>query len=251
MLSVIAAEVWKEFLTMYLAICAASGKEFFGRKVKPCPVIMVDQENNRALNKWRMLAVGRGLDLSRSLPDLPIMPLFFENINLADDASIERLKRYISDFKPGLITVDTLIRCTRGWEEDKSGDINKLDAVINELKYDTGQDFVFLLLCHTTKDKEATGQMRVRGSGDIAAIVDHGFIVEKTKALNGLETFGLTEPSPRHGTGSEFQYRLSVSETGGIVKVNFNELTGTAEPKGESGDESEPRSKLLGQKKSD
>ena len=153
----------KSFFTMYLALCAASGKPFFDREVKACPVMMIDQENNKSLNHWRMYATARGLGLSQSLPDLPIMPLFHEGINLADDASIERLKRYIADFKPGLITVDSLIRCTRGLGENVSDDMNEVAHVVSELSRDTGQDFVFLFLHHTKKDKEAIGQERVRG----------------------------------------------------------------------------------------
>ena len=213
----------KSFFTMYLALCAASGKPFFGREVKPCPVMMIDQENNKSLNHWRMCATARGLGLSESLPDLPLMPLFHEGINLVDDASIERLKRYISDFKPGLITVDSLIRCTRGLKENISDDMNEVAEVIAELKRDTGQDFVFLFLHHTNRDKEATGQGRVRGSGDIAAMVDHGFVNEKVTEANGAEKFGLTETSIRHGTGVELEYRLMVSETTAGTMAQFIE----------------------------
>ena len=148
----------KSFFTMYLALCAASGKPFFGREIKTCPVMMIDQENALSLNNWRMRAVARGLGLYQSLPDLPIMPLFYEGINLVDDASIERLKRYIVDFKPGLITVDSLIRCTRGLGENVSDDMNEVAHVMTELSRDTGQDFVFIFLHHTNRDKDRTGQ---------------------------------------------------------------------------------------------
>ncbi|MYC13776.1 MAG: AAA family ATPase [Gemmatimonadetes bacterium] len=216
----------KSLWTMYLALCAASGKPFFGRAVKPCPVVMVDHENASPLNNWRMRAVARGLGLSESLPDLPLMPMFHEGINLVlDDPSIERLKRYIADFKPGLITVDSLIRCTRGLEENTSGDMSEVAEVIAELKRDTGQDFVFLFLHHTNRDKDKTGQDRVRGSGDIMAMVDHGFLLEKVKQKNGTETFGLSEPSPRHGQGAELSYRMAVTEAANGDMVNFIELT--------------------------
>ena len=215
----------KSFFTMYLALCAASGKPFFDREVKACPVMMIDQENNKSLNHWRMYATARGLGLSQSLPDLPIMPLFHEGINLADDASIERLKRYIADFKPGLITVDSLIRCTRGLGENVSDDMNEVAHVVSELSRDTGQDFVFLFLHHTKKDKEAIGQERVRGSGDIMAMVDHGFMLEKVTEANDAEKFGLTETSVRHGTGVELEYRLMVNETTTGDMVKFIEST--------------------------
>ena len=215
----------KSFFTMYLALCAASGKPFFGREIKTCPVMMIDQENNKSLNHWRMCATARGLELSNSLPDLPIMPLFHEGINLVDDASIERLKRYISDFKPGLITVDSLIRCTRGLGENVSDDMNEVAHVVSELSRDTGQDFVFLFLHHTKKDKEAVGQERVRGSGDIMAMVDHGFLLEKIIEANDAEKFGLTEASVRHGTGVELEYRLMVNKTTTGDMVEFIELT--------------------------
>ena len=211
----------KSFFTMYLALCAASGKPFFGREIKTCPVMMIDQENNKSLNHWRMCATARGLGLSQSLPDLPIMPLFHEGINLADDASIERLKRYIADFKPGLITVDSLIRCTRGLGENVSDDMNEVAHAVSELSRDTGQDFVFLFLHHTKKDKEAVGQERVRGSGDIMAMVDHGFMLEKVTKANGSEKFGLTETSVRHGTGVELEYSLRVNKTTAGEMVNF------------------------------
>ena len=213
----------KSFFTMYLALCAASGKSFFGREIKTCPVMMIDQENNKSLNHWRMCATARGLGLSQSLRDLPIMPLFHEGINLADHASIERLKRYIADFKPGLITLDSLIRCTRGLGENVSDDMNEVAHVVAELSRDTGQDFVFLFLHHTKKDKEAVGQERVRGSGDIMAMVDHGFILEKVVKASGSEKFGLTETSVRHGTGVELEYRLMVTETTTRDMVNFIE----------------------------
>ena len=215
----------KSFFTMYLALCAASGKPFFGREIKTCPVMMIDQENNKSLNHWRMCATARGLELYNSLPDLPIMPLFHEGINLADDASIERLKRYIADFKPGLITVDSLIRCTRGLGENVSDDMNEVAHVVSELSRDTGQDFVFLFLHHTKKDKEAVGQERVRGSGDIMAMVDHGFMLEKVVEASGAEKFGLTETSVRHGTGTELVYRLMVNETTTGDMVEFIEST--------------------------
>ena len=215
----------KSLWTMCLALCAASGKPFFGRAVKPCPVMMIDQENALSLNHWRMRAVARGLGLYQSLPDLLLMPLFHEGITLTDDASIERLKRYIADFKPGLITVDSLVRCTRGWDENSADAMNEVDETIRELKRDTGQDFVFLFLHHTNKREDATGQDRVRGSGDIMAMVDHGFMLGKVKQKNDSETFGLSEPSPRHGQGAELSYRLMVNETTTGDMVEFIELT--------------------------
>ena len=228
----------KSFFTMYLALCAASGKPFFGREIKTCPVMMIDQENNKSLNHWRMCATARGLGLSQSLPDLPIMPLFHDGISLADDASIERLKRYIADFKPGLITVDSLIRCTRGLGENVSDDMNEVAHVVAELSRDTGQDFVFLFLHHTKKDKEAVGQERVRGSGDIMAMVDHGFMLEKVTEANGAEKFGLTETSVRHGTGVELEYRLMVSETttGTMAQFIEQDTTKSEATNGENGD---------------
>ena len=216
----------KSFLTMYLAFCAASGKPFFGREVKQCPVMIIDKENSLSLNWWRSDAIGRGLGLSSTdIDGLPIMPLFQDDTSLTEDASIERLKRYISDFKPGLIIVDTLIRCTRGLEENKSDDMNEVAEVISELKRDTGQDFTFFFLHHTNKDKDATGQAKVRGSGDITAMVDHGFALDKVIEANGSEKFGLTEPSPRNGQGSEITYRLVVNKITKGDMVNFIEIT--------------------------
>ena len=215
----------KSIFTMYMALCAASGKPFFNRDIKPCPVVMIDQENALNLNHWRMRAIAHGLGLSQSLSDLPIMPLFHEGIMLTDEASIEKLKRYITEFRPGLITVDSLIRCTRGLNENSADDMNELAEVIAELKRDTGQDFTLVFLHHTNKSKDATGQERVRGSGDLTAMVDHGFLLEKSRTLNGNETFGLTEPSPRYSQGSELYYQIRETETKAGDMVNFSETT--------------------------
>ena len=224
----------KSFLTLYMAICVASGNPFLGRVVEPCPVMMIDQENALSLNNWRARAIAHGLNLSQSLPDLPIMPLFHEGISLTDEASIDRLKRYISDYKPGLITVDTLIRCTRGLKERDADDMNEVAEVIAKLKRDTGQDFVFLFLHHATKDKDATGQARVRGSGDITAMVDHGFMLSKVTAANGSETFGLTETSARHVQAEDIYYRIASNKTARGDMVEFIEITENGIQKGET-----------------
>ena len=216
----------KSLLTMYLAMCAASGEPFFGREVESCPVIMIDKENDLVLNRWRSDAIGRGLGLSpRENDDLPIMPLFRDSTTLADPRSVDWLKKQVSDFKPGLITVDTLIRCTRGLGENIADDMNEVAEVMAELRRDTSQDFVFLFLHHTNRDKDATGQNRVRGSGDITAMVDHGFLIDKVIEANGAEKFGLTEVSARHGTGNEIKYRMMFNKTERGDMVQFIETT--------------------------
>ena len=227
----------KSFLIMYLAICAASGKPFFDRKVKQCPVMFIDKENDLALNLWRSDAIGRGLGLSpEAIDSLPIMPLFREDTTLTDEASIERLKRYIGEFRPGLVIVDTLIRCTRGLDENSAHDMNELAEVIAELSHDTGQDFVFVFLHHTNKSKDNRGQERVRGSGDITAMVDHGFMLDKTGVF-GTETFHLSEASTRHGHGQTISYRLAVNEAQTGDMVSFIKQDNTSIEVGSNGQE--------------
>ncbi len=48
----------KSIFVMLLPLCAASGKPFFDREVKQCPVMMIDKENSFALNWWRSTASG-------------------------------------------------------------------------------------------------------------------------------------------------------------------------------------------------
>lgn len=215
----------KSFLTMYLALCAASGKPFFDREINQCPVMIIDKENAFALNWWRSDAIGRGMGLSpREIDDLPIMPLFRDPTTLTDEASIDWLKTQISDFKPGLVIIDTLIRCTRGLGENSADDMNEVAHVVTELSNDTGRDFVFLFLHHTNRDKEAVGQYRTRGSQDIMAMVDHGFLLEKIREANGNEKFGFSEVLARHGMGTGFEYRLTVNKTDPGHMVLFKEL---------------------------
>ena len=83
---------------------------------------------------------------------------------------------------------------------------------------------MFFFLHHTNKQRTAKGQDRVRGSSDLTAMVDHGFMLEKKEnKTKDRDEFRLTEPSPRYGRGATLSYYMC-GDTSPGSRLEFIEI---------------------------
>ncbi len=167
---------WKTFLAEDLAISCAAGIDWQGRKAKRCRVLILPREDSvRETRKriWR-IARGRGIDprdLDEWLRIDSKTPFYF-----SDKEDVARMRRTIEAWRPELIVIDSLSRTHTGDENSK-----KEMSVVTSTWGDLCQEYELTLatIHHFVKTGEGTLLQKLRGSGDIGALVRHIIGVDK------------------------------------------------------------------------
>ena len=181
-LTVLAAtpKTGKTFAVLELAIAVAAGTSVFGRFAAPEPgsvLIFPAEDNVRAIRgRIEALCKAKKLDIS----SLPIHVITAESLLLDDEESREELEELLEHLRPSLLILDPLVRLHSG-AESYAGHIAKLFGYLRQII--RRFDLSMVVTHHVSKNRGASHQpgQSMRGSGDIAASFDHGWMMEKLK----------------------------------------------------------------------
>lgn len=207
---------FKTFVAVDVALSAASGRLFYGRKVKQVPVLYILEEGRAGFGQ-RLLAQKLGHQVA--LPDT--LQIVSSPVQLANPTQLDLLLATIADMPtaPGLVIVDTLARAFVGFDENAAKDMGILMASLQRVAEATGG--LVLALHHPTK------LGGVRGSSALEGALDVIIGIEKTGTLTAtvrcLKMKDAAEFEPFHLKG-----RVVTLNTPGASSLVFD-LAGTAE----------------------
>lgn len=170
----------KTFIAEHLAICIAAGIPWLGKfPVRRGRVLILPLEDSRRETRRRIWRLARGLGLDpRILADY----LFVETqqpFRFDVPADVDRMDRTIARMEPSLVVVDSLSRTHRG-DENSVKEMQVVTATWGALCQ--RHEVAFAIIHHLTKVAEGPLLRRLRGTGDLGALVRH--IVGVTKHDN-------------------------------------------------------------------
>jgi len=152
----------KTMLAMEIERAIASGEPFLGRFAvnRTGNVLVIDEENSLADLHSRML------DMQID-PKLPIYYLSFQGITIDDNNCFAALQAVVSELKPALVVIDSLIRVHGG----KENEADSMAPVMKRLRAIVNMGTNVLILHHHRKGKGDIEE-RARGSSDIVGSID-------------------------------------------------------------------------------
>ena len=174
--------IGKSWLTLYLALCVASGRALFDHfPVKQGKVLLIDEEDALNLIHKRLCKLSKGMGIN-NLKDIPLLILADKNVMLDRTESYRKLSKLIVDEKPVLVTIDSLVRVHNA-DENSATEMNRILRRAKALIADS--DCSIILTHHTNKTWNSSARAKLRGSTDIRNFVDSyifmkGNIEEKT-----------------------------------------------------------------------
>lgn len=171
------AKAGKSWIELYLALCIATGRPAFGRPTRKARVLLISREDRDRECKRRMLLLMRGLkidpeDLRGQLRIDCQQPLYFDR---ADE--LAKLERTMVSFRPAAVFIDSLSRIHMQ-DENSRTEMSKVTNVWSDM---CGRhNSTVVILHHVVKMAEGRSLMqKIRGTGDIPAVVRMGIGVEK------------------------------------------------------------------------
>jgi hypothetical protein len=173
----------KSWLSVYIAICVASGKPVFGRyAVAQGRVVLFNAEDKPGRTKARIQMMCRALDVDVSTLDLHIISA--HGLRLDHPEDVEKLRGTVKALRPTLVVLDPLRRLHSG-DEDKAGD---MDPLLDALRLMQREYACSVMVVHHVKkmDGDANGQA-LRGSSVFHAWLDSAlYVTAKGKAWDDL-----------------------------------------------------------------
>jgi len=164
-------KIGKSFLSLYLAICVASGKKFLGEfEVSQGNVLIITKEDPPNLIKKRIKILSANFSLEVYFYTAP-------DLFLDTDKYIEALTKFIKERGIKLIIIDSFRRIFRG--EENSSQV--IAEVHNRFKKLQALDTTILFIHHHGKEgyfPRHDMAEKLRGSSDILAMLDSLLIVE-------------------------------------------------------------------------
>jgi hypothetical protein len=152
----------KTFFSLGLALTVASGKEFFGRRVKRGSVVYVAAEGSSGLpvrvNAWKH---------SQEFFGVAGVQFLTEPVQLLDAGDVGTFLASIDTLSaaPALIVIDTLHWCMAGGDENSAKDMGIALHALGELRRATNA--TILAVHHTRVDGERErGSTSLRGAAD-------------------------------------------------------------------------------------
>jgi putative DNA primase/helicase len=191
----------KSFLTLDLCAAVAAGREWFARRVTPCPVVYVALEGeagfSQRIRAWRAHS-------KCEVPD----PLRFvmQPFDLQDEHDLEDLTEAVrlSGCSGGLLVIDTLNRAAGGADENSSADMGRIISAVKRLQAEFGG--LVLLVHHSGKDQSKG----LRGHSSLHAALDAA--IEVSRSDN--RRFWRIAKSKDDADGAEHYFKLVVREVG-------------------------------------
>ena len=171
----------KTWAAIDLAVCVASGKQWLGMAVKPCNVLIIDEESGDTRLANRIKDTMRGELGQLANASVPIKSVSLAQFNLLkrpDDADL--LARLVLELDAKLVIIDALADVMLGGDENAVKDTQPVFANLRFIAELTGA--AFIVIHHANK------LGGYRGSSAIAGAIDTLLSVE-SKQDNSLITF--------------------------------------------------------------
>lgn len=178
---------FKSFVAADMALCVATGLEWFGHPVKRGLVIYVSGEGQSGfkerLRGWRQSARGQGAP-HRPKFKLVTQPLAFdgrEDLNLF----VGNLLQLIDQIgeRPALIVIDTVNRTMLG-DENKTEDMTKYRGALDQIRHATGAHVMVVHHSGLADDKRERGSTVMRASADTVILCERKG-PNKLRLING------------------------------------------------------------------
>ncbi len=189
---------WKSLLTLYLAICVASGRRAFNRfTTQKGAVIVFSAEGGKSLVRGRVASICRALEIDIASLDIEVIDL--PVLQLDNPEHFKVLWTVVDARRPALVVLDPL-REMHGGDENDAAAITKLLQPLRQVQ----QTFnCALMLVHHMGKAAADGierraGQRLRGSSALHGAVD---------CLLGLQPRGEGEAKRVKVTGEHRQAR--------------------------------------------
>ena len=178
----------KTWLTLALALAVDQGIPWLDNfSVKQGKVLIIDEENSRALLKHRLEKLLRAHQMPEDGSTLGIEILPGEGINLSDRAYVESLTAVLEEKKPDLVIVDALVR-VHTYNENDAGEMAQFFGQVKRWMNEYDCSFIF---CHHHKKPGMTSgdpSNQYRGSSEIRAFVDSHLDLKKVRDEQGVLT---------------------------------------------------------------
>ncbi len=161
----------KSFLAMDLACAIAAGREWFGHRVRPAPVIYCVLEGEGGI-KARL----RACKSKHGAEELGQLRFLIEPFNLREEDDRSGLVQTIREARlpAPLIILDTLNQASPGMDENSSADMGDIISVAKAIQSDLGG--LVLLVHHTGKDTTRG----LRGHSSLNAALDAAIEVSRS-----------------------------------------------------------------------
>ena len=153
--------VGKTLLALWMACCIALGRAWYGRAVRHGPVVYVAAEGARSLHSRRELWKG-AYDVENQESGVTWFP---HRLPLADTEAVGLFIASVARFRPRLVVIDTLARCSQGTRENDPDGMGRLLESIDRMRETLGA--TVLVLAHPSR--EGSDSPRGHSSQDGAA----------------------------------------------------------------------------------
>lgn len=163
----------KSFLTLDMAMAIASGSNWFGYKVKKCPVVYCALEGEAGI-KNRVKAHHEMHGNAGGEMHYLLQPFDLKNTQCVDELVQEICRR---DAQGGVIFLDTLNRAVPDSDENSSKDMGLIIAAAKRLQSEVNG--LVVLVHHTGKD----ASRGLRGHSSLHAALDSAIEVKKSGGL--------------------------------------------------------------------
>jgi hypothetical protein len=214
----------KTFFALQMSICLAAGRDFLGRKVgRPYRTVFLDAENGKGEIKERVAKLMAQLNLTPEEHDNVKANWHLEDfeddgllhwLNLADETSAGKLRKYIEQYQPEVMIFDCLGKVFPKNERDEEPIKQLCDRLVKLLRgCESLRKGLLLFLHHTTKfNADAAGYNlldhpreflgKVRGSGRLLDLVQDRLAMESLRTgaeepyyvVNGIVRSGVITP---------------------------------------------------------
>lgn len=212
----------KTFIAEHQAICIAAGIPWLGRLTRRTRVLILAREDSVKETRRRVWRLARGLgldprDLYEWLRVDSTSAFYFHELE-----HIVAMRNTIETWHPGYVMVDSLSRTHMGDENSKK-DMAIVTATWGEFCQE--YDLAFGMIHHVPKSNQGTLIQRVRGTGDIGAVVRHIIGVDKVDTdVSSLEFDGNLHPLPEpfnvrvvDGVNAAGEKTIVISDAGAIA----------------------------------
>ncbi len=155
----------KSFVAISLAAAVATGRDWYGRKVKQGPVLYLNGEGEAGiLRRFKAWSVDTGEPLEDAPISITERPVLFGNTELLNQLSAEVDEMPVP---PALVVVDTLARATAGMEENSAKDMGLFVEALDALRRRYG--CTVLVIHHTGKSTidAARGSSALKAAWDV------------------------------------------------------------------------------------
>jgi hypothetical protein len=151
----------KTYALLSMAICVAMGKPWLGQDVKPCKVLIVDEESGE-----RRLALRLGLALRGEFGDenTPIEFVSLAGFKLDDKEDRKELQLLIEATGAGLVIIDALADVMDGDENSKQ-DTQPVFTALRKLAEATNA--AIIIIHHSNKAGGYRGSSAIKGALDL------------------------------------------------------------------------------------